>query len=652
LKKLIAPALFHVSYLPCVFKMQQAWRVIPDAAFVILQPRREGGMAGESKGVFEFGEFRLDSTNALLTRLGTPVSLAPKVFDVLVYLVSNAGRLIDKEELLKALWPDTFVEEANLTVNIAALRRALGTQSDGQSWIETVPKRGYRFLGSVMQPDATPPAADHSPALRPNFKYIRLFAGLAILSIAVAGYYLYSRKPSGTAPRRQSIAVLPFQDLSSGTDELRTGLGMTDALVTKLGELPEISARSIETVRRFDGSGVDPLEVGRQLGVDTVLTGSVQRLDKRIRVSVRLLRVQDGQALWADKFDELLTNVFAVQDAISEKLAHTLALRLTSEDQDRMMRRYTENTEAFRLYELGRYAWFSDIPKATEYYQRSIREDPRYALPYVELAKIYLVMSGDGGGAFPKYAPLAREAAARALSLAPDLADAHVATADVQRGVDWDYKGAEREIEIATRLNPGSAKVHGARSVLLAMQGDLTAAIPEARMAMSLDPFNGRLAVDLGWLLYCNHQYDATIEWLDEFKRRDSRSHLDWDRFFSYLKLSRTTEAIAILEAEIRSQGSSPAINAALIHAFLLTGRSKEALELMKSLPDDSGFYQRAVIEIAMGNLDAAFTYLDRAVEERSLWIKWLKVDPDLEPLHADPRFAKVVARLGLVPWN
>lgn len=608
-------------------------------------------MAGEFRGVYEFGEFRLDSANVLLTRMGTPVSLAPKVFDVLVYLVSNAGRLIDKEELLKALWPDTFVEEANLTVNIAALRRALGTQLDGQSWIETVPKRGYRFVGAVSQP-GEPPAPLVEPALpvehRARSRYF--LVGLVVVAVVAAVYFMYQRKPNGAAARRQSIAVLPFQDLSSGGDEIRSGLGMTDALVTKLSEIPELAVRSLETVRRYDGSGVDPLEAGQHLGVDTVLAGSVQRLDKRIRVSVRLLRVQDGQGLWADKFDELFTNVFAVQDTISEKLAHRLALRLTSEDQERMMRRYTENTEAFRFYELGRYAWFSDIPKATEYYQRSIREDPRYALPYVELAKIYVVMSGDGGDAFRKYAPLAREAAAKSLVLAPDLADAHVATADVQRGIDWDYKSAVRELDIASRLNPGSAKVHDARSVLLAMQGDLAAAIPEARMAMSLDPFNARLAVDLGWLLYCNHQYDATIEWLDEFKRRDSRPHLDWDRFFSYLKLSRTAEAIAILEGEIKSQGSSPAIDAALIHALLLAGRSKDALELMKGLPADSGFYQRAVIEIARGSVDAAFTYLDKAIEERSLWIKWLKVDPDLEPLRADPRFAKLVARVGLVP--
>jgi serine/threonine-protein kinase len=380
------------------------------------------------------------------------------------------------------------------------------------------------------------------------------------------------------------------------------------------------------------------------------LTGSVQRIDKRIRVTVRLLRVRDGQSLWADKFDEFLTNIFAVQDAISEKLAHVLALRLTSEDQERMMRRYTENTEAFRIYELGRYERSANLAMALEYFQRSIREDQRFALPYVELAGIYLGLSGNGIAAFQKSAPLAREAAATALRLAPDLAEAHVAAADVKKIIDRDYQDAGRELDAALRLNRGSAKGHNSRANLLAIQGELNSAIQEARVAMSLDPFNGQFAGDLAWILYCNRQYAAALESLDEFKQRDPRPRIEWNRFYCYLKMSRLAEAIALMEDARKAQGANRAITAVLAHAYALDGRSREARELLKSLPPDWGYYQRAVVDLALGDRDAALAHLDQAVEERSVFIEWLKVDPDLEPLRGDPRFAKIVARVGLKP--
>jgi DNA-binding winged helix-turn-helix (wHTH) protein/TolB-like protein/Tfp pilus assembly protein PilF len=615
-------------------------------------------MSKEKKEILEFGPFRLDCGEALLTRLGTPVPLPPKVFDLLVYLVSKAGRLVEKEELLKALWPDSFVEEANLTVNIAALRRALGSQPDGQPWIETVPKRGYRFLVTVSRPAesvapvlAIEPLPEAPPAIAPARATGKYLVAAAILLTAGSVYlYLHGLSRSNAVSQQQSIAVLPFQDLSTGGDDIHAGLGMTDALITKLGALPELTVRSITTVRKYDGSATDPLDAGRALGADTVLTGSVQRLDKRIRVTVRLLRVRDGQSLWADKFDEFLTNIFAVQDAISEKLAHVLALRLTSEDQDRMIRRYTENTEAFRLYELGRYERSANPLMALEHLQRSIREDSRYALPYVELASIYLGLSGNGTASFQRFAPLAREAAATALRLAPELADAPVAAGDVKKTVDRDYQGAQRELDTALHLNRGSAKVHSSRGNLLAIQGDLTSALQEARTAMSLDPFSGELAGDLAWILYCNHQYQAAIEWMDEFKQRDSRPQVEWNRFYCYLKMSRTPEAIALMEEALKSQGSKRPITAVLAHAYALAGRGREAKELLKSLPQDWGYYQRAVVDLALGDRDAALAHLDQAVDERSVFIPWLKVDPDLEPLRGDPRFAKVVARVALTP--
>jgi TolB-like protein/Tfp pilus assembly protein PilF len=541
-------------------------------------------------------------------------------------------------------------------VNIAALRRALGSQPDGQPWIETVPKRGYRFLAHVAHPTVDlPPITEPSTEIPPIERVGargRYLAAVAALSLTVLVVYLYvhGKRLSPVTFQRQSIAILPFQDLSSGGDGLHTGLGMTDALITKLGALPELTVRSTATVRKFDGSGADPVAAGQALGVDTVLAGSVQRLDKRIRITVRLLRVQDGQSLWADKFDEFFTNIFAVQDSIAEKLARVLALRLTSEDQDRMMRRYTESTEAFRLYEIGRYERSANNPMAQEYFQRSVREDPRYALPRVELASIYLGSSGNGAANFRKFAPMARDAAATALRLAPDLADAHVAAADVKKIVDRDFQGAQSELDVALRLNRGSAKVHNSRGNLLAIQGNLAQAIQEARMAVNLDPFNYQFVGDLAWILYLNREYEPAIESLDEFNQRDPRYRIEWDRFYCYLKMSRLADAITLMENAEKSQGPNHAISAALAHAYALAGNVAKAQALLKTLPKDWGYYQRAVVDLVLGDRDAALAHLDQAVDERSVFVEWLKVDPDLESLRGDPRLAKTVARVGLVP--
>jgi DNA-binding winged helix-turn-helix (wHTH) protein/TolB-like protein/Flp pilus assembly protein TadD len=626
-------------------------------------------MSKETKEILEFGRFRLNSGEVLLTRDGSPVSLPPRVFDLLVYLVSNAGRLIEKEELLKALWPDSFVEEANLTVNVAALRRALGSQPDGQPWIETVPRRGYRFSAAVSRsaesaaatritepvvtsPPAAPVVAPASAAPYPTrrWKYAMGAAAVPVLGILAIFLYVYGSGRGKGPNRQQTIAVLPFQELVPEVDNPHAGLAMADALITRLGALPQITVRSIATVTKYERTGLDPVEAGKALAADTVLAGSIQRLDKRIRVTVRLVRVPDGQSLWADKFDEFFTNIFAVQDAISEKLASVLALRLTSEDQDRMMQRFTENTEAFRLYELGRYGRFSDRPAALDYLQKSINEDPRYALPYVELANIYVGLSGNGAADYQKNAPLAQQAAAAALRLAPDLAESHVAAADVKRTIDRDFQGAARELDTAMRLNPGSAMVHASRSILLEMQGDSGGALQEIRTAVRFDPFNRQYAEDLAWILFCNRQYEEAVQWLDEFNSRDPRPHIDWNRFYCYMKLSRVPEAITLIEMELKAQPSSKALKAALAHAYVLAERSREAKELLKSVPENWGHYQRAVVDVALGDREAALADLDQAVDERSVWIPWLKVDPDLEPLRGDPRFAKIVARVGLLP--
>ncbi|MDX2150711.1 MAG: winged helix-turn-helix domain-containing protein [Bryobacteraceae bacterium] len=615
----------------------------------------------EGKEILEFGPYRLDAAEAQLTRLGEAVGLPPKVFDLLVYLASNAGRLVEKEELLRALWPDAFVEEANLTVNVAALRRALGPAPDGANWIETVPKRGYRFAAAVKrstvqdvppeteasQPPATAAASETVPPparVRPRLIALALVVVLTVCGVLLV---LRLRRAARDGVEATTVAVLPFEDLTPQADEA-AGLGMTDALITKLASLPDLVVRPLPSVREFAGKGVDVLSAGRQLGVNTVVTGAIQRIDKRVRVTVRLIRVSDGQSLWAEKYDEFFTNIFAVQDAITEKLVQALLLRLSTEEQDRLLRRHTESTEAYRWYARGKASRLSETRNAVEYFKRAIAEDARYALPWVDLAEIYLSLSGNGIRSYEKYAPLAKEAVERALALGPDVAEAHAAAADYQRIATRDRAAARRELEQAMRLNPRSPVVHSSMSAFLATAGEVRPAMEEARQAHRLDPLSADRTYDLAFLLYVTERCQEAVAAIDALERTRQVHQAVWIHFYCDVMSGRYMEAIDRMKRYDQERGPMDAAKAALAIAYAKAGHAKEAEELLARLTPGWGEYQRAVVYHWLGRNDEAVEHLDLAVDERNVWVEWLRVDPLLAGLRMHPKFAATAARLGL----
>ncbi|MGH9883212.1 MAG: winged helix-turn-helix domain-containing protein, partial [Pyrinomonadaceae bacterium] len=341
--------------------------------------------------LYEFGPFRINTRERILLREGKRIPLKPKVYDTLIVLIRNSGRVVEKEELMKQVWPDTFVEENNLTGNIFALRRAFGEHQ----YIETVPRRGYRFTAEVKQvrvEDVKVPAMSGVEAdltiketvgiagqaqelsgahgrlegsraeRRTGKRRTRLVALLiAFTALAVAAAVLFYRRGAqveGTTSKLspvRSIAVLPFKPLGEGSGDEFLSLGMADALITRLSSLKQLVVRPTSSILRYTAPDQDPLEAGRQQIVDAVLDGKIQRAGERVRVTVQLIRVQDGRQLWAEKFDEKFTDIFALQDAISERVAGALTLELTGAEQKRLTRRYTENAEAYQLYLKGRY---------------------------------------------------------------------------------------------------------------------------------------------------------------------------------------------------------------------------------------------------------------------------------------------------------
>jgi DNA-binding winged helix-turn-helix (wHTH) protein/TolB-like protein len=454
--------------------------------------------------LYEFGPFRLDAAECRLQRMGEPIPLPPKVFDLLVILVSNQGKIVDKDELMSQLWPDSFVEENNLAVNISLLRKSLADGSDGQKYIETIPKRGYRFIAPVTRPQSLSPnliverevttsvvIEDQSEATEPRLVGAhstsvltvptlpstpeRAKSKLVLPSIIVAAtlivgatvwFFAFRSGSPATLPNVTSIAVLPFKPLTYGTEDNALGLGMADALITKLSNLDNITIRPTSAILKYDGQNQDSIAAGKALGVQAVIDGRIQRDADKIRVTVQLLRVDDGKPIWADSFEERFTNIFKVQDAISERTARSFVSKLTAEQHQRLVRHYTENTEAYQAYIKGRYFWNkrSDdgLKKAIDYFKQAIDLDPSYALAYSGLSDCYSVMAtsivllhrqdGDNPSA------LAKAAAEKAIEIDDSIAEAHTSLAACLAG--FDDQAAHREFERAITLNPNYATAY------------------------------------------------------------------------------------------------------------------------------------------------------------------------------------------------
>jgi TolB-like protein/DNA-binding winged helix-turn-helix (wHTH) protein/Tfp pilus assembly protein PilF len=654
-------------------------------------------LSKESRPVYEFGPFRLDPSEHLLLRDGQAVPLAPKVFDTLTALVENSGRLVDKDELMSMLWPDTFVEEATLARNISDLRRALGESTGDQKFIETVPKRGYRFIAPVKQlndevvavmvkkhsrariftkeEEPTSAGAEALQAARSDVlrnsveknrvtrskpNPILLVGFLLLVGLIVAAFYVWKSKtkePESPA-RINLVAVLPFKPISSSRDE-HLELGMAETLITKLSTISRLVVRSTSSVRRYSGLDQDPIAAGRELKVESVLEGGIQREGDKIRVTARLVRVEDGQSLWAETFDERFTDIFAVQDSISEQVVKALALRLTGEERRLLAKRYTDNSEAYQLYLMGRYHWNKrtreGYKKAIGFLNQAIERDPTYALAYAGLADCYNVLSAYGVLSPDESFAKGKVAATKALELDDNLAEAHTAAAYIRYQYERNFAGAENEFKRAIQLNPNYAHAHHWYALQLMGMGRVDEAVKEIRRAQDLEPLSLIINVGARWIFYHARRYDQSIE---EF-----RKVLDLDPNFArgywaieepYEQKGMYEEALAAL-AKARQLSDSPIMLALLAHAYVAMGKQIEAQKILDRLKEMSkqtyvDSYFIAEVYTARGEQDRAFQELEKAYQDRSSWLVWLKVEPKFDRLRADPRFADLLTRVGLVP--
>ncbi|HTS81858.1 MAG TPA: winged helix-turn-helix domain-containing protein [Myxococcaceae bacterium] len=597
----------------------------------------------------EFGDFRVDvALRRLYRRDGEWVRLTPRVFDTLLYLLEHRDRLLDKEELLAAIWPGRVVEENNLTQAISALRRALGDH-DGEQ-ILTVPGRGYRFVAlSESRPRVVLASAGSA---RPSVDH---GANVLALPVATRGDVDRTMRPPEASDETTpiaSLAVLPFKPLVDDQRDDVLLLGMTELLINRLSAGGELAVRPLGVVRRYASPRQDPLVAGRQLGVEAVLDGGVLRAGKRMRVTTRLLRVADGVALWADRFDESFADVFAVQDAITERVARALALQLSGETLKRLKQRHTENVDAYQLYLAGRHhvgkLTVDGLFRAIALFERAIALDPGYALAHAGLADAYRRLPIACDLRPQENFPKAAGAATSALALDPGQAEAQTVLGFVRFWYDWDWVEAERAFVRAIELNPNAAEPHLGYSHLLSNLGRHERALAEIRRARELEPLS----------LIANTLEASFLSLAD----RDDEALARLGRVFDVdanfwvarlhaggiaLKQGRLEDAIADLRVAREQSGEVPHVISALAYAQAAAGDhavAREALAELRAMASRrhvpaSNF---ALIHCALVETGPALDWLERAHQMRDLRVTFLKIDWRWRPLYSQPRFVRL----------
>jgi DNA-binding winged helix-turn-helix (wHTH) protein/TolB-like protein len=654
-------------------------------------------MQAQLRRIYDFGPFHLDAGDRLLSRDGKPVALTPKAFDTLLLLVENRGRLVEKEELMRSVWPDSFVEENNLNRAIYILRKALGESSRDATYIETVPKHGYRFVAGVLEPEsngadlilerhtsaeiiteeeeitdsggsAFEHPFDHEALIVSPGSLTRFIATLSRRSVAVSGavavvavatliFFWTTGKLGRAAPpaRVKSIAVLPFIDFGARANDEHLGLGLADVLITRLSNLKEVNVRPTSAVQKFEGQEQESVDAARLLGVDAVLEGSIYQSHDQIRVTARLLRVSDQSPIWSGQFDDKAKDVLAVQNAIAEQVADSLALNLSAGEKAALARRYSENPDAYQFYVQGRYFWnkrsWPGINQAEYYFRRAIERDPDFALAYLGLADTQFTGSAN---------PEAYSALSKALALDPNLGEAHATMGFAQMFHQWDWQKAEESFRRAIELKPGYGTAHQWYATLLAITGRVDEAKQEMRRALEIDPMSANFLADLGQMHYFAREYDEAEAYCR--KALEVAPDFVFAHMYLidiYLKTARAADAFEEYHKWGRSdafdstpENTSESNDIRLRAEYLQSGMNG----FLRKRIDDLGArctgacYVLAKSYALLGDKEQALSGLEKSYEANDFLLPFVNADPIFDHLRSEPRYQAVLRRMGLAP--
>jgi TolB-like protein/DNA-binding winged helix-turn-helix (wHTH) protein/Flp pilus assembly protein TadD len=608
---------------------------------------------GTDTQTYEFGPYRLEPATRRLLRSGEPVSLTPKAFDTLLALVERRDRVVDKAELMRLVWPDSFVEEANLSQTIFVLRKVLGEAPDGRPFIDTLPRRGYRFAATVREEVATPPVDPEAPS--PWRSQALRFAAAAVLLTALIGSGAWWVRSSSGAPEQiESLVVLPFGDLSNQHEPDSLPDSMTDALTTTLGQIGGLRVISRTSAMTYKSTSKTVPQIGHELNVDAVVEGTVQRSAGRVRLNLKLIHAATDRTVWAQSYERDLENALELHNEIARTIASRTAVTLTTRESARLAETPRVSPKVYEAYLKGRYFWNRrsepDMRQAIEHFEEALRYDGGYAPAYAGLADSYALYGSygwslAGGSAWVR----AIAAAEKALELDERLADGHTSRARIALNYELDWARTEQGYRRALELNPGYANAHHWYGYYLMLTGRLAEGEAEMRRALELDPLSPIINANIGLRFYMARQYDAAIaHWRKALDMHRNYRLLHMYMATAYLGKEMYTEALAEIEKSIALSGAGEWENAMLAHTYGRMGRTEEARGLLAKLVPggDAAAYNLALAYVGLGETDQVFTWLDRAVDARMGAFNEVNADPIFDPLRRDPRFAALLRRM------
>jgi TolB-like protein/DNA-binding winged helix-turn-helix (wHTH) protein/Tfp pilus assembly protein PilF len=619
--------------------------------------------------VYEFGEFRLDAEGHLLLRRGKPVPLTPKALDVVVVLVKAGGSPVTKDDLLRAVWADATVEEGSLTSHISILRKALGESAECGQYIETLPKRGYRFFASViasehdpLQAPAAPSGAKPASASLLRARTISLaLTGIAVL--LVLGYFAtkhYLRRPQ---PGRLIIVVLPFQNLTGDPSQEFVSDGLTEEMITRLGEVNYqqlgVIARTSAMTYKTSSKPID--QIGRELGVDYILEGSVRTWGKRVRVTAQLIQVSDQTHLWSESYEKDSGDILKLESEVAQRVVSEISLALTSEQRARIANAPSVDPQVYELCLLGRYQWNrrtgSSLKKAIEYFRQAIGRDENYAPAYAGLAQAYAVTPYYDETLQDESFAQSKAAAERALRLDERIAEAH-ATLGLMAVATWDWDRAKTEYDKALEMNPNYATAHHWHSFYLWERGDHEEALAELERARQLDPLSMIIRSDSAKMLYIAHQFQPALD--------QSRKAIELDSDCSeahkilalvYTHMGQSGEAVSEARKALELNSSDGETQATLGYAYAIAGRKEQAeqmLALLRQSAKPGTLYFQAYVHMGLGQREKTLECLEKSqeIDQRGAHgasmtsTGNIELDtPIFDPLHTDPRYQELRRR-------
>jgi TolB-like protein/Flp pilus assembly protein TadD len=601
---------------------------------------------GTSKGVrhfYEFGPFRLDLERRMLSHEGDAVALPPKVFETLVLLIENKGRVVRKEDMMKILWPDRYVDESNLSQNIFILRKILSEDPDNFQYIETISKRGYRFLGTVKEvQELIEGIKEETPALseEPESE---------------------AQQEKSTRPEEAkiSIAVLPMINETGDPAWEYLADGITDSLIKRLSHLPQVRVIARSMVYRYKGKEPDALQIGRELSADKMLVSRVVLREGKLIIKAELVEVSTGWQLWGEQYQPQLSDIRKLEDEVSTNIFTTLHLKLTEVEKKRLSKYETENAEAYQAFLMGRYyrnkRTSEGYEKALECFEEATNLDPGYVLAYSALADSYV--SYDFYGVLPPWetSTKAKAAAINALAIDDTLAEAHTALACVKMMYERDWSNAEREFKRAIELDPEFAHAHNWYSHFLMAMGRIDESLAESEIALKLDPLDDSINQYMGWHYIHARQFDRAIARLEKTLENNPDFFLARVTLgMAYEQKGEVAKGIEEFKKAYKLEKNTMVLGF-LGHAYARAGNIGEAQRILEKLRELSKriyvpSFCLGLIHTALGEMNEAFEWFEKAFAAHNEWLNWWKVAPIVDILRPDPRFRDLLIRLNLTP--